>query len=85
MGPVSRSGNGSGTEGRTGTGVDANPSRGCGGGILEEDSNSALARSATVSVAAENAGGDSVHPIGRQVGIAISGGLPGAEGKVWRG
>ena len=46
-----------------------------------DDSNSALIISATVSVAAEKAGGDSVQPMGRWVGIAMTGGSFAAWGK----
>ena len=46
-----------------------------------EEAKSWLMRSATVSVAAEKAGGDSVQPIGSLVGIATRGGSPGRLGK----
>ena len=65
----------------TGTCIEAIRSSGCGGGIVREDSNMLLAMSAMLSVAAENAGGDSVHPIGSRVGIATRGGSSGLDGK----
>ena len=46
----------------------------------EEDSSRSLIRSATVSVTAEKAGGDSVQPIGSLVGMETSGGSPGRLG-----
>ncbi len=52
--------------------MEAWPSKGCAAGIRVVDSSEALTRSAMVSVTAENAGGDSVHPMGSLVGIATS-------------
>jgi len=63
-------GNWSGAEGSRGTCEEAGPSSGCGGGIALDDSSSAFIISAKVSVAADKAGGDSVQPIGSQVGTA---------------
>jgi len=81
MGPASWIGNGSGSDGAKGTGVEADSSNGCGGGTLLEDSSSVLMISATISVPAEKAGGDSVHPIGKRVGTAMRGGSSAAFGK----
>ena len=71
MGPVSRTGKSSvAFRSGTGTGVDAEASSGCAGGITECDSRSELTILAIVLVTAEKAGGDSVHPMGNGVGIA---------------
>ena len=55
-------------------------SRGCAGDIQVEVSSDSLIISATVSVTAEKAVGDLVHPIRRTVGMATSCGLPGRFG-----
>ena len=74
-------GNWSVVEGRRGAAVLARDSKGCGGGITRFFSRATLARSAMVSVPAENAGGDSVQPIGSRVGMLTKGGSPGPLGK----
>ena len=79
--PDSWMGNWSGAKGSRGTCEEAGPSRGCGGGIVLDDSNSAFIILATVSIAAEKAGGDSVQPIGIRVGTTMRGRSFTARGK----
>ena len=75
-------GKGSGVVASNNVGVEPNSgSKGCGGGMLLEDSRDLLMRLGIVLVATEKAGGDSIQPIGRRVGIATRGGSLAALGK----
>ena len=74
-------GHGSGAEGRIDTGVEATCSRSCARGMcVASPSNILLVMSAIVSVTAEKAGGDSVHPMGKTVGTATNFGSVGRLG-----